>query len=227
MDELFSPVHIQSINSRYSDRLLVHGDSPLSLGWSDKAQQYLRFARFLDVMVRHPQPYSVLDIGCGFGDFARFLEESKSPPKFYTGLDINNDLLEIARSTNFSFLSSFHCANILERQSCLDSFESSHTFVIAAGLLNYNFHDSLDKMYEFAIAMIERMLSLSTDRVIIDFIPLDRSDSYQPEPYIALYSVPQILSYLTGRGLMFTLDLSQKPNPMQEALLIIESSCFV
>ena len=154
MDELISPIQIQNINSRYSDRLLVHGNSPLSLGWSDETQQYLRFARFLDVMLRHNQPYSVLDVGCGFGDFARFLEESKTPPKFYTGLDINNDLLEVARTTKYSFQSNFHCANILERQSCLGFAESNHSFVIAAGLLNYNFHDSPEKMHEFAFAMI-------------------------------------------------------------------------
>ncbi len=222
MEELISPAQIHSINCRYSDRLLVHGNSPLSLGWSDKSQQYLRFSRFLDVIMRHSEPYSVLDIGCGFGDFARFLEASKTLPKFYTGLDINNDLLEVARTTEYSFPSQFYCDNILEGHSFLTSDNPKYSFTIAAGLLNYNFHNSPAKMHKFAFAMIEKMLSLSTKRVIIDFIPIDRIDSYEPEAYIALYSIPRILSYLTGKGLMFSLDLSQKPNPMQEALLIIE-----
>lgn len=226
MDELISPAQIQSINSRYSDRLLVHGNSPLSLGWSDKAQQYLRFARFLDVMVRHPQPYSVLDIGCGFGDFAMFLEDKKALPKYYTGLDINNDLLEVARATKYSFPSEFYCDNLLEAHDFLSSANRKHSFVIAAGLFNYNFHDSPEKMHEFAFAMIDIMLSLATECVIIDFIPISRIDSYEPEPYIALYSIAQILSYLTENGLLFSLDLSQKPNPMQEALLIIKPTDF-
>ena len=224
MDELMSSAQIQSINSRYSKRLFVHGKSPLSLGWSDQTQQWERFTRFLDVIMRYSKPYSVLDIGCGFGDFASFLEDRKAFPKFYTGLDINNDLLEVARAANYSFPYEFYCDNLLESHHFLGSASPKHSFVVAAGLFNYNFHDSPEKMHEFAFAMIDRMLSLATERVIIDFIPVDRTDSYQPEPYIALYSIPQILSYLTDKGLMFSLDLSQRPNPMQEALLIIEAS---
>jgi len=222
MNKLISSSQIQSINSRYTDRLLVHGNSPLSLGWSDKSQQYLRFNRFFDTIIRYPEPYSILDIGCGFGDFASFLESSKKPPKLYTGIDINNDLLEVARTKQYSLESHYYCANILsdDKLFTLDRLKSS--FVMAAGLFNYNFHDSSGKMHEFAFAMIEKMLSLCTVRVIIDFIPDNRIDSYEPEPYIALYSIPKILSYLTEKGLLFSIDLSQKPNPMQEALLIID-----
>jgi SAM-dependent methyltransferase len=221
MNKIISSSQIQSINSRYTNRLLVHGNSPLSLGWSDKSQQCLRFNRFYDEIIRYSDPYSILDIGCGFGDFASFLENSKNPPKLYTGIDINNDLLDVARAKHYSFKSHFYCANILADENLLTEDRSKFSFVVAAGLFNYNFHDSSKKMHEFAFAMIEKMLSMSTERIIIDFIPDNRIDSYTPEPYIALYSIPKILTYLADKGLLFSIDLSQKPNPMQEALLII------
>jgi SAM-dependent methyltransferase len=221
MNKIISSSQIQSINSRYTNRLLVHGNSPLSLGWSDKSQQYLRFNRFLDAIIRYPEPYSILDVGCGFGDFASFLESSKNPPKLYTGIDINNDLLEVARAKHYSCESHFFCANILADDKLLAEDTLKSSFVMAAGLFNYNFHDSSKKMHEFVFAMIEKMLSLCTERVIIDFIPDNRIDSYEPEPYIALYSIPKILTYLADKGLLFSIDLTQKPNPMQEALLII------
>jgi SAM-dependent methyltransferase len=223
MNNSISPSQIKSINARYSDRLLVHGNSPLSLGWSDKSQQYLRFNRFFETIIRYPEPYTILDIGCGFGDFASFLDVSKNPPNLYAGLDINNDLLEVARSSHYSFPSQYHCLNILEDSSFPTSDNFKFSFAIAVGLFNYNFHDSSEKMHDFAFAMIEKMLSLCTKSVIIDFIPDKKIDSYEPEPYIALYSISRIISYLTEKGLLFSLDLSQKPNPMQEALLIIEA----
>lgn len=223
MNNFISPSQIESINSRYNNRLLLHGNSPLSLGWSDKSQQYLRFNRFFEVIHRHPEPYTIVDIGCGFGDFASFLEISKTPPNLYAGLDINNDLLEVARSSRYSFSTQYHCSNILEDSIFPDSDNFKFSFAIAVGVFNYNFQDSSEKMHDFAFAMIEKMLSLCTKSVIIDFIPDHRIDSYEPEPYIALYSLPRILSYLTEKGLLFSLDLSQKPNPMQEALLIIEA----
>lgn len=223
MNNLISSSQIQSINYRYTQRLLLHGDSPVSLGWSDKAQQYLRFTRFSDAITRTSEPYSVLDIGCGFGDFASFLESSQSHPKLYTGIDINNQLLEVARTKQYSFRCDFYYANLLADVKHLPIDRIKSSFVMAAGLFNYNFHDSSNKMHEFAFAMIDVMLSLCTNRVLIDFIPEHRIDSYKPEPYIALYSIPKILSYLTERGLHFSLDLSQKPNPMQEALLIIDA----
>ena len=222
MNKIISSSQIQSINSRYTNRLLMHGNSPLSLGWSDKSQQYLRFNRFLDTIICYSEPCSILDIGCGFGDFASFLETSKNPPKIYTGIDINNDLLEVARTKQYSLESHFYCANILSDDKLFAADRLKSSFVMAAGLFNYNFHDSSSKMHEFVFAMIEKMLSLCTVRVIIDFIPDNRIDSYEPEPYIALYSIPKILSYLTEKGLLFSIDLSQKPNPMQEALLIID-----
>jgi SAM-dependent methyltransferase len=224
MNKLISSSQIQSINARYSDRLLTHGNSPLSLGWLDKSQQYLRFSRFLDTMMRYSEPYSILDIGCGFGDFASFLETSKTPPKLYTGIDINNDLLDVARAREYSFESHFYCANILAADDTLLTVDIlKSTFVMAAGLFNYDFHGSSEKMHQFAFAMIEKMLLLCTECVLIDFIPEIRIDSYDPEPYIALYSLPKILSYLTGKGLLFSIDFSQKPNPMQEALLILNA----
>lgn len=221
MNKIISSLQIKNINTRYTNRLLVHGNSPLSLGWSDKSQQFLRFNRFFDKIIQYSDPYSILDIGCGFGDFASFLENSKKPPQLYTGIDINNDFLEVARAKYYSFKSHFYCANILEGGNILTEDRPKFSFVMAAGLFNYNFHDSSMQMHEFAFAMIEKMLSLSTERVIIDFIPDNRIDSYEPESYIALYSIPKILTYLADKGLLFSIDLSQKPNPMQEALLII------
>lgn len=222
MDSFISPSQIESINCRYSVRLMIHGNSPLSLGWADKSQQYLRFNRFYEAIICRTKSYSILDIGCGFGDFASFLESSKNPPELYKGFDINNELLDIARASKYSFASQFNCVNILDDSDLLASSSPKSTFAMAAGLFNYNFHDSSEKMHRFAFAMIERMLTLCTDAVILDFIPETRIDSYVPEPYIALYSIPKILEYLTGRGLLFSLNLSQIPNPMQEALLIVE-----
>ena len=91
-------------------------------------------------------------------------------------------------------------------------------------MFNLNFHHSLEMMEEFLFAMIDSMANISSKRVILDFIPDIRHDSYIAEEYIATYSLLNIHNFLSSRHLKYILDLSQDPNPMSEALLILDFS---
>ena len=64
---IFSNQEISKINKRYNARLIKHGCSPKTLGWSGKKQQIKRFEKFNSIL--NFQNKSILDIGCGFGDF--------------------------------------------------------------------------------------------------------------------------------------------------------------
>ena len=60
-------------------------------------RQYLRFKTTLDAAVLFGEELtSILDIGCGFGDFCFYLKNLKSSIK-YTGVDINESLIGVAK----------------------------------------------------------------------------------------------------------------------------------
>ena len=212
---------IQSINERYTHRLDLHGESPKTLGWSSVNQQQTRFKRFYKYLPLGT--HSITDIGCGFGDFASFLSSSNNHTlTSYTGIDINPNLLEIASLRQFQFSTQFLCGDILHK----DFFESlksvKHDVIISAGIFNLNFYEDADKMHDFLFSMLDVMLKLQPSRIMFDFIPSERTDSYPKEDFIAVYDIPRLISYLNLRNHKYILDLNQLPNPMTEALLVVD-----
>ena len=85
----------QIINDRYSNRLQQYGDDIKTMASGTPERRQIRF----DVLsqVGNMAGASVLDIGCGFGDFYQYLKDRDIRAK-YTGYDINGDLIKICRN---------------------------------------------------------------------------------------------------------------------------------
>jgi SAM-dependent methyltransferase len=86
---------IDRIVSRYNARLREFGDDIRTLASGSEERRAIRFATLTDVGVE--SGCSVVDLGCGFGDYFRFLQE-RDIAVDYTGVDINPELVEIARA---------------------------------------------------------------------------------------------------------------------------------
>jgi SAM-dependent methyltransferase len=78
----------------YNKHLKEFGDSPLSLRWTPEGQR-LRYETFLSV-AGNLSGKSILDFGCGKGDFYGFLKKKGLSLK-YTGVDINKNFINMAR----------------------------------------------------------------------------------------------------------------------------------
>ena len=64
------------------------------------------------------------------------------------------------------------------------------------------------------------MASLAKDNLIIDFIPKNRCDNYPKEDFIMTYDLEFIARVMKSHSLKYTIDCTQEPNPMSEAILI-------
>jgi SAM-dependent methyltransferase len=82
------------ILARYDARLDVSGPGREALAVGPAERHDLRFAMLCDIGIASGD--SVLDIGCGLGDFRTYLE-SRGIVVRYTGVDINPRLLEHAK----------------------------------------------------------------------------------------------------------------------------------
>ena len=78
----------------YSELVRRHGDSYKSLHWHSRQTQQLRFETFLQI--GELDGCSVLDIGCGIGDFAVYLEACGIDVDF-TGYDIVPEAIKLAQ----------------------------------------------------------------------------------------------------------------------------------
>ncbi|MGE8099723.1 class I SAM-dependent methyltransferase [Pseudomonas fluorescens] len=86
---------LSEVAEYYSSKLAQHGETPQGVDWNGKEGQYLRFAQ-LNTIIDGQTPFSVNDIGCGYGAFYDFLQERHNAFS-YDGIDVSEDMVSAAR----------------------------------------------------------------------------------------------------------------------------------
>lgn len=132
----------------YQQRFEKYGVSPKTLGW-DKNTAKLRFEILASQWdLSHA---SILDFGCGFGDFYGFLRDKEFEGLEYHGLDINPCFIEIARGRYPDI--SFQVCNILE-----EGIGRRFDYIFASGVFNDRMNDNisfitkiLEKFNEYSV----------------------------------------------------------------------------
>jgi SAM-dependent methyltransferase len=86
---------LPEIAAYYASKLEAHGSTPQGVDWNgvdSHETRHRQFLRLLDGAV----DASIIDLGCGFGDFLRFLRAEGYRGRF-TGYDIAPQMIEKAR----------------------------------------------------------------------------------------------------------------------------------
>ena len=129
-----NPAERDHVVHRYAERLARLGPVVQALGWRDEKQQELRFRVMADGCARLDGA-SVLDIGCGFGDFFDYLR-ARGYDVRYAGCDLSPDVLEVARSR--------HPGLAVERRDILQEPYPPRSFdyVFMSGIFNHRISDN-------------------------------------------------------------------------------------
>lgn len=90
MDELAK----EYVISFFDKSLRLHGDRPEAVRWTPPGQ-IIHYKCMLDI-APSIEGATVLDFGCGKGDFYGFLKQHKIPVT-YTGVDLNPGLIDLAK----------------------------------------------------------------------------------------------------------------------------------
>jgi SAM-dependent methyltransferase len=85
---------LEKVAAYYASRLREHGATPRGVDWNSLESQELRHRQFLR-LIDDPAA-SVLDLGCGFGDFLRFLRGTGHRGAFI-GYDVAPTMIDAAR----------------------------------------------------------------------------------------------------------------------------------
>ncbi len=130
---------------RYNRRLNEFGHDPRSLGWSGgKERQLTRFEAISSILgFINGDVTSILDVGCGFGDFGSFIKTHDRSIK-YTGLDINKNLIAVAEQNN-SVCGNFLCGTLEELSQDI----CTHDLVIASGIFNLKLQNQHNEKHIF------------------------------------------------------------------------------
>lgn len=143
------------INSEmfYKSAIDRHGTSAKGVNWYSKKSQRIRFDMILELLPKNMNDFSVVDAGCGFGDFFFYMQKKKRLPKKYIGIDSLLDMYSIAsEKTGEEILMADICRDALPSadyylcsgaMNVLESFET-HLFI-------RNCYDSCSKGFIFNI----------------------------------------------------------------------------
>jgi SAM-dependent methyltransferase len=86
---------LSEVAAYYASKLAAHGSTPQGVDWNGVASHETRHQQFLRLLDGDMNA-SVIDLGCGFGDFLRFLRAAGHHGRFI-GYDIAPTMIEKAR----------------------------------------------------------------------------------------------------------------------------------
>jgi SAM-dependent methyltransferase len=136
----------------YSAKLAEHGASPRGVDWNGEESQVLRF-RQLARIVAARVPFSLNDIGCGYGALFDFLA-AEHPQMRYIGCDISPDMVVAARERHASAPQ----ATFVEGAAPAEPADYS----VASGIFNVRLEHTDAQWREYMQSTLDAMDRLST-----------------------------------------------------------------
>jgi SAM-dependent methyltransferase len=144
--------YLQMAAEHFSLRFNESGESARGVDWDCGAGEELRFAqlcRVIDATV----PYSINDIGCGYGALVEFL--ARAGDEFsYHGLDVASLMIEAARLR--------HEGKPNRRFSCSAQLDMPADYTVASGIFHMRFGRSAEEMAEYQLRTLDMMERMST-----------------------------------------------------------------
>ncbi|MGZ6467870.1 MAG: class I SAM-dependent methyltransferase [Bdellovibrionota bacterium] len=157
----------------YKEQVSLYGNDVRSLAWGSRESQELRFRVFAAVFPLHGK--SVLDVGCGLGDFLSFLNREKIEIK-YVGVDLTSEMSIAAKRAHPK--ATFFEGDI----RTLPERELRSDFVFASGIFNWKIDDHEADMWK----TITRMYELAQEGVAFNVMsvhaPQKHTENYYAEP---------------------------------------------
>lgn len=148
-----------------------------------------------------PAIKSVLDIGCGRGDFGSYLKKVVNPELDYTGIDMNPLHVDIGKYKFKDFLNfNLISGNILE-------YSGTHDICVINSIFENNYDNHTTDKYEYFKEILIKALDISDLGVVI----IALNDRYPNEPYIT-HNMSEIVKILTELELKFSLENTELPN---------------
>lgn len=146
----------RKINEIYNHRLNKLGHSFDALSSGTEERRAIRFDVLTEIGIKSGD--SVLDLGCGFGDYFKYLKDNGILVK-YTGIDINPTFINsaIERYPDAEF-------KVLDIQS---EDPGQYDYVVSTSCFNYILDEQNN--YEFAGEILKRSYLFAKKGVAIDF----------------------------------------------------------
>jgi SAM-dependent methyltransferase len=190
-------MHNEAQKQYFEGLLEQHGANHLGLDWNSRESQKLRFQIFKEIFVHNKKNcnISVLDLGCGFGDFFGFLKAEgllRRHKISYVGYDISPKIIEAAKNK-------YRDAKFEVKDILAERYLPEFDYVFCSGIFNIRALDSSGHL-EFVKSMLLRVYDLARQGVAVNFLsegalPVSYSEDVNLSRYF-FFKPEQILSFV-------------------------------
>ena len=153
------------ITAFYKKRVEKYGPDPRSVGWKNRYNQRIRFHTFCNEF--NFSKKSVLDVGCGVGDFYHYLKSLKKDVQ-YTGIDACEEMIQTAKETYPS--GQFYTTWLEEYQTKIP-FDS----VVASGIFALRVTDQKN----YFLRQLQRAYSLASEVLMVNILTTETTKKEQ------------------------------------------------
>jgi len=138
---------LSDVADYYSSKLSEHGESARGVDWNSEESQTLRFEQLCKI-INTSTPFSINDLGCGYGAFYDFLAQQYKSFS-YSGIDVSEDMIRAAERR-------YHNRN----QVCFvrsSKPEQVADYNVASGIFNVRLTQSDDEWWSYFEATLEAL----------------------------------------------------------------------
>lgn len=199
--------HETDTASWYAEKVARHGYDHRGLGFRTRSSQEKRFEALLGLGEFHGR--TILDVGCGFGDFLAFLQSRGIFP-LYAGIDLCAPMIARCRSRFDGAAARFEVADVLEYEPS----EMPH-YVVASGIFGLDAPGARERIRP----TIARMFGWAREGLALNFLSGRSDDPAEGRVYVEPAEALEIAFSLTpavrlDHGYLpndFTLHLDKTP----------------
>ena len=81
----------------YHDSIKEFGVSAQGVHWNNKYTQYKRFEILTKLIKKNIKSSTIIDVGCGFGEYYNYLLNNHKIPNKYIGIDCEEEMVTISK----------------------------------------------------------------------------------------------------------------------------------
>lgn len=85
------------IRDYYASTFAKYGPDPRGVDWNGRESQFVRFTQLLKLVESDPEPWSINDLGCGYGAIVEILNNNPLCHSYY-GYDLVQNMIDYANS---------------------------------------------------------------------------------------------------------------------------------
>lgn len=153
----------------YKDSIRRYGVTAKGVHWNSKYSQYKRFEILTFCIKKELNKSTIIDAGCGFGEYYYYLDKNRQIPKCYIGIDCEKQMINIAQER---FPSLEFCV-----KDVLNDTLTKADYYVCSGAMNL-----LEK--EFFFKFITNMWNASCKGLVFNFLKEDSFNGINPKEVI-------------------------------------------